>query len=101
MLVRAPFGKIRKIGPNNRAVGMKDMRAVTMDEDAALIAIVESIAPDVPPAFNYANSFPRRRHSFGKRRAGKPGARHYPIDCHNYPTSISRREAATNLLIKA
>ena len=75
MLVVAPFGELRQVLHDFRAVGVKDVRAVLVDQNAGRVVVVEGVAGDVvalvddQDAFAHAVGQALGQHSPGEARA--------------------------------
>ena len=75
MLVRPPLGELRQIVHDLLAVGVEDVRAVFVVEDAGLVGLVIGVAADVraPVDQQHARAVLARQ-ALGKNGAGKPGS---------------------------
>ena len=75
MLVRPPFGELRQIIDHLVAVGVKDVRAVFMIQDARIIQLVIGVTADVRTAIDQQDArLVLAGKPLGQDRPGKTGA---------------------------
>src|SRR5581483_362077 len=57
MLIRTPFRELRQILENFPAVGVKNVRTVTMHEDPVLVVVVKCVPPDMGTSVDQEHGF--------------------------------------------
>ena len=93
MLVWRPLREMRKILPDFFIVGMKKVRPIVMDEDAAFVAMVMAVAANGTAAFNKENGLSRACQTLGEHGTGKAGTDDDDIehDVSPFPHFFRRR----------
>lgn len=80
MLIGAPLGKILQIVPDFLRIGMKDVRAIFMYENAVFVRVIECVAGDMIAPIEQKDFLVQlRSNSLRKNSTGKAGANNNPI----------------------
>lgn len=80
MLIGAPIGKVLQIVPDFLRIGMKDVRAVFMDENAIFVRVIECVAGDMIAPVEQKNLLVQlRSDSLRENSAGKASTDNNPI----------------------
>lgn len=81
VFVGHPVGEAREVVDHALGVGVKDVRAVAMDEDAVGVGFVVGVAANVGTLVDDQNLLASAGEAFGDDAAGKASADNYKVGC--------------------